>query len=170
MIFIGVGSSVGDAAKTFTNAQAWLEKRGVKVLAQSGLMKNPPVGGVAQNEFTNAVWQLEWPENRWERFNWVLLGPMLRQKLKARKLLLLLQKCEKAFGRKRVKRWADRTLDLDILMFHDLNCSTFAYTIPHPEIPNRRFVLEPWAEIVDENFSIPKFGALTDLIKNLDDH
>ncbi len=167
MIFIGVGSSVGDAVQTFAGAKAWLEARGVKIMTESSLLKNPPMGGIAQNEFTNAVWHISYPETLWEKINWVLLGTQLRQKLKARQLLLLLQRCEKNLGRKRAKRWADRTLDLDILMFHDLDCETFKLIIPHPEIPNRSFVLRPWAEIVDENFSIPRFGALKDLIKNL---
>lgn len=167
MIFVGVGSSIGNPDHTFEQAKVWLEARGVRVVTQSSLMKNPPLGDVAQNEFTNAVWQLDYPETRWERINWVLLGSPLRQKLKARKLMLILQRCEKKFGRKRAKAWADRTLDLDILVFHDLECETFSLIIPHPEIPKRLFVIQPWAEIVDENFSIPKFGRLSDLLKNL---
>lgn len=167
MIFIGVGSSIGDAEKTFKQAQVFLQNQGICVLKKSKNLKNPAIGGVAKNNFTNAVWQIEFKETAWEKTNWVLLPQKRRLYLKAKKLLITLQACENHFGRTREKRWDDRTLDLDILMFHQLLIDKKRLSLPHSEIPNRPFVVLPWSEIVDEDFSIPKFGLLNQLIKKL---
>ena len=167
MIFIALGSSVGDAENTFNSAQLWLEQHGLQVIKKSTNLNNPPCGGVAQNDFTNAVWQIEFLETKWEQINWCLLPQRRRWHLKAKKLLNLLQQCENAHGRVRTKRWDDRTLDLDILQFHQLQYCSKKLKIPHPEIPKRVFVLQPWSEIVDEDFCIPKFGRLTELLTHL---
>ncbi len=167
MIFIGVGSSIGDAEKTFKQAQVFLQNKGICVLKKSKNLKNAPQGGVAQNQFTNAVWQLEFAETRWEKTNWYLLPQHRRQKLKAYKLLKKLQAVEKKAQRERVKRWDDRTLDLDILMFHQLVLRKQRLLVPHPLIFERDFVLRPWQELVDKDFEIPKFGAIGTLIKRL---
>jgi len=102
--------------------------------------------------------------SRWEKFNWVLLPSYRKNKLKALKLLNILQDCENIHGRTRNKKWSDRTLDLDILIFHDLIVQSQKLTIPHPAIPKRKFVLKPLSEIVDQNFEIPKFGKLSELV------
>jgi len=167
MIFIGLGSSVGNAETTFKQAKQFLIQAKVEVLSQSKLMKNPPYGGVAKNEFTNAVWQIYWPETTWEKINWVLLPQKRRHLLKARKLLKLLQQCETSLGRTRNSRWDDRTLDLDLLMYCDLEHHSKKLIIPHPEIPKRNFVLKPWSEVVDKNFQIPKFGKLSEMLRAL---
>lgn len=168
MIFIGLGSSIGEAQKLFNEAEVFLNQHGVVVVKKSKNLVNPPVGGVAQNNFTNAVWQLDFKQTAWERFNWVLLPSYRRTYLKAKKLLKILHRAENTGGRIRKKRWEDRTLDLDILMFYQLVINKKQLTLPHPEIPNRSFVLLPWSEIVDEDFLIPKFGLLTNLIQTLE--
>lgn len=168
MIFIGLGSSIGDAEKTFNQAQLFLEEHKIKVLKKSKILKNPPFGGIAKNEFSNAVWALSFKETRWEKINWILLPQWRRQQLKAYKLLTILQRCENQLGRSREKRWDDRTLDLDLLMFHQHTSKRKKLIIPHPGITERSFVLHPWQEIVDEDFQIPRFGLIKDLIKNLD--
>ncbi len=167
MIFIGVGSSVGNAEVQFAKAEADLKQKGVLVLKKSKLLKNPPQGGVAQNEFTNAVWQVEFPETKWEKINCCLLPQSRRQKLKAYKLLDLLQSVEKNAGRTRDKHWEDRTLDLDILMLNRLTLSQQRLLLPHPLLAERSFVLLPWQELVDKDFEIPKFGVIEQLIKRL---
>ncbi len=148
MIFIGIGSSIGEAEEIFAAAEMDLEKENITVLKKSKILKNPPYGGVAENEFSNAVWQIETDKNPEE-------------------LLSTLQKIENNHGRKRDKKWDDRTLDLDILVFNDMVFDTEKLKIPHPEIPKRDFVLIPWSEIVEENFEIPKFGKLKDLLQKL---
>lgn len=164
MIFIALGSSIGNAPEIFASAETWLELSGVDVVKKSAILRNPPLGNVAKNEFSNAVWQINFPETTWEKWNWVLLPRSRRKRLKAYKLLRLLQACEVAHGRQTAKRWADRMLDLDLLMFDDLVLKRPQLTIPHPEIAKRVFVLQPWAELVDDTFEIPTLGLLKDLL------
>jgi len=156
-------SSIGDAFAIFNDADTWLELHGVEVVKRSKNLKNPPLGGVAQNQFTNAVWQVSFPETAWERLNWCLLPRSRRQRLKAFKLLKLCKACEVAHGRTRAKRWADRPLDIDILMFHGLTLDRQRLSLPHPGIAERGFVKDPWRELVDGDFEIPGLGPLKDL-------
>ncbi len=62
-------------------------------------------------------------------------------------LLNILQAIENNHGRRRYNKWGDRTLDIDILYYQDRIISTSRLSIPHPEIPNRRFALVPLVEI-----------------------
>lgn len=148
-IFIGLGSSLGDAKNLFNSAEKELSKAGIKVLNKSALFKNPPYGGVAQNEFTNAVWEIETDKT-------------------PEALLEILQKIEDLHGREKCQKWADRTLDLDILVFGSTIRSDENLTIPHPEIDKRIFVLKPLAEMTSLDFEIPQLGTLEKLLKNLD--
>lgn len=151
MIFIGLGSSIGDAKKIFSSTETAFKNAGIHVTKKSKNMHCPPFGGVAKNEFTNAVWQIE-------------------TKLSPLKLLHTLEKIEVQHGRidKNIQqRWDDRTLDLDILIYHNQVINTDQLQIPHPHMMHRDFVLKPLSELVDENFEIPTFGLLSELIKNL---
>ncbi len=146
-IFLGLGSSIGNAEETFASAENFLKTHEVTVIQKSKIFKNPPIGGVAQNEFSNAVWEVGFSGTPEE-------------------LLNILQKCEEKHGRpKEHTHWADRTLDLDILLWGNQIVQTKRLSIPHPEIPNRNFVLIPLSELVDETFEIPTFGALKSLRK-----
>ena len=80
-------------------------------------------------------------------------------------LLDLLQEIENKHHRKRLKRWGPRTLDLDILIYNDMEMNHKRLTIPHPEMTKRDFVLIPLFEITKYNFSIPKYGKLVHYIK-----
>lgn len=157
MIFLALGSSIGNAETIFASAKKFLEKEGVKVLQKSDILKNPPFGGVAKNEFSNAVWEIELASN-FEN----------SEIPKVEKLLQICKQCEAEHGRDFEKeKWADRPLDLDILMFNDLISEQKDLKIPHSEIPNRIFVLLPWSEIVPSDFEIPVYGNLQNLLKKL---
>jgi len=67
-----------------------------------------------------------------------------------RQLLLKLQKIEREMGRKRGIAKGPRTIDLDILLFGDAVIATPDLEIPHPRLAERRFVLEPLAELSPE--------------------
>ncbi|MBF0264330.1 MAG: 2-amino-4-hydroxy-6-hydroxymethyldihydropteridine diphosphokinase [Gammaproteobacteria bacterium] len=86
--------------------------------------------------------------------------------LSAENLLLALNKIENKHGRERLQKWDARTLDLDILLYENIQISTEVLTIPHPEISKRNFVLIPLAEIA-ENLQIPIFGQLKNLLKTI---
>ncbi len=151
MIFLGIGSSVGNAENIFANTEKDLEENGIRVIKKSKILKNPPFGNIAKNEFSNAVWLVE-------------------TSLSPQELFTVLKETEEKNGRTRAEKWADRTLDLDILIFHDLILETEELTIPHTGIPQRIFVLKPLTELVDKNFKIPRFGLLQSLLANLNEN
>ncbi len=149
MIFIGLGSSIGDAEVIFDSVEKMLTSLKIEVVKKSSILKNPPFGNIAKNEFANAVWQIESSKSPYQ-------------------LLEVLQKIEIAHGRIRKKKWDDRTLDLDILMFGNTVLDKEKLTIPHPGIPERLFVLQPWMEIVNEEFAIPGMGQVKKLLKRIE--
>lgn len=151
MIFIGVGSSIGDAKKIFASTEKSLEEKNIHVLRKSSVLKNDPFGGVAKNKFSNAVWEIH-------------------TDLKPKELLTALEKVEEEHGRKDKflqQRWDDRTLDLDILLYHDQIVQTPELEIPHPRMIHRDFVLRPLSELVDESFEISTLGTLGECLRNL---
>jgi 2-amino-4-hydroxy-6-hydroxymethyldihydropteridine diphosphokinase len=109
-----------------------------------------PVGGPAgQGPFLNAAAVLE-----------TTLGPI--------RLLSVLQEIEARFGRLRLVRWKERTLDLDLLLFGDRCFDTPELTIPHPRMAVRRFVLAPLAEIAPNAVDPWTGRTVRELLKNLD--
>jgi dihydroneopterin aldolase / 2-amino-4-hydroxy-6-hydroxymethyldihydropteridine diphosphokinase len=83
-------------------------------------------------------------------------------------LLATLHAVEHAFGRERGAVWADRTLDLDLLVHDDHEVSTPALTVPHPRAHLREFVLRPWLAM-DPEATIPGRGRVADLLAQLED-
>ena len=144
MIFIALGSSIGNAQEIFSQAETLLADCDIKVTQKSKILKNPPIGGIATNEFSNAVWEIETPDT-----------------MVPHELLAILKDVEEDCGRDmNAERWSDRILDLDILIFHNEIVETPSLTIPHQRMTEREFVLNPLAELVDENFEIPNLGPL----------
>lgn len=138
--YIGLGSNLlsfaGGPAETVEAAMRDLEKLGT-VSARSSLYRTAPVGFREQPDFINAAVRLETD-----------LGP--------ERLLQELLALERGFGRDRRQSVpkGPRTLDLDLLLVFrgddPVLCASSALKLPHPEIPRRRFVLEPLAEIAPE--------------------
>ncbi len=81
-------------------------------------------------------------------------------------LLAAVNGIEADLGRVRGERWADRTLDIDIVAYGDLQLDTPALTIPHPRAAERDFVLAPWLE-VDPEAVLPGRGRVADLLAEL---
>ncbi|MEK9602306.1 MAG: 2-amino-4-hydroxy-6-hydroxymethyldihydropteridine diphosphokinase [Pontimonas sp.] len=85
----------------------------------------------------------------------------------AEKTLALLLDIERRHGRERTgEKYADRTLDLDLIVYGDLRHDGPEVTTPHPRAHERRFVLKPWHEI-DPDAVLPGKGAISDLLANL---
>jgi 2-amino-4-hydroxy-6-hydroxymethyldihydropteridine diphosphokinase len=114
-----------------------------RVAARSSLFISAPIdaGG---NDFVNAVAQLE-------------------TDLTAQSLLDNLQRIELAFGRERPFRNAPRTLDLDLLIYDQLQMSSDTLQLPHPRMSDRAFVLLPLLELAPE-IHIPGKGAARDYL------
>jgi len=83
------------------------------------------------------------------------------------KTLVLLLDIERRHGRERTgEKYADRTLDLDLIVYGDLRHEGPDVTTPHPRAHERRFVLEPWHEI-NPDAVLPGKGAVSDLLADL---
>ena len=146
---IGVGSNIGLAAQNCKKAIALINKsESVNVTAQSSLYESQPVGKTNQAWFVNATIEV-----------FTKLGP--------EELLQFLLKIEQEFGRIRKEKWGARIIDLDILDFEGLIMDSKTLTLPHPEMTQRRFVLEPLSEIAGETIHPLEKKMISDLLKEL---
>lgn len=147
---IGLGSNLGDRRATLDGAIAALDATpGVRVRRVSAFHETEPVGGPpGQGAYLNAAAALE-----------TTLDPL--------ELLHVLQAIEARFGRVRTVRWGERTLDLDLLLFDDRIIQTPTLSVPHPRLAERRFVLEPLAEIAPRAVE-PRTGrSVSELLREL---
>ena len=130
--YVGLGSNLGRRERNITAGLQALEMtRGIRVVKVSSLYETEPVGGPpGQPAYINAVAQI-------------------RTSLTARRLLAVMQSVEKSLGRDRREesRWGPRTLDLDLLLYGGEIISEPDLIVPHPLMHERRFVMEPLAEI-----------------------
>ena len=132
--YIGLGANLGDCRENLLQAWEKLGKvSGIKLLTLSSPYRSEPVGMESENWFVNAVGSLE-------------------TSLEPYELLREMFVVEKYFGRKRVLSGIpeDRSLDLDLLYWGDRESNDLKVTLPHPEIANRLFVLQPLVEIGPE--------------------
>ena len=143
--FVGLG----DREVTIREALRLLDAHAdVTVAAVSTLRETDPVGVVDQPRFLNGVAALD-------------------TELAPRALLDLLLEVERELGRVRAERWGPRTIDLDLLLYGDAVVDEAGFTLPHPRLHERRFVLEPLAELAPE-LVLPGRGAVADLLAGLD--
>ena len=149
IVYIGLGSNIDDPAAHIS--RAFDDLSGVpetKLVAKSSMYKSPPLGPQDQPDFINAVVKLE-------------------TTLPANILLGFLMEIEQQHGRRRETSWGPRTLDLDILIYGNMNINDEILTIPHPEMASRHFVLYPLMEI-DEDLELHDYGKIRDLFIKLD--
>lgn len=130
-VLLGLGGNVGNPGSAFRDALEVLAADG-RVDAVSRLWRTRPVGP-AQPDFLNAAAVVSWP-----------YGP--------RELLARCRQLELDAGRARsaAPRWGPRTLDLDLLLAEDLVCRGPVLELPHPRFHERRFALEPAAELAPD--------------------
>ena len=146
---IGVGSNIGLAAENCEKAITLVNKsESVNVTAQSSLYESQPVGKTNQAWFVNSTIEV-----------YTKLGP--------EELLQYLLDIEQEFGRTRKEKWGARIIDLDILDFEGLIMDSKILTLPHPEMTQRRFVLEPLSEIAGETIHPVEKKMISDLLKEL---
>jgi 2-amino-4-hydroxy-6-hydroxymethyldihydropteridine diphosphokinase len=149
--FVGLGSNLGDREGTLRAAVGRL--RGLPettVVRMSTLRNTDPVGNLDQPRFLNGAVELE-----------TGLAP--------RALLVALLELERAFGRNRgvVPAQGPRTLDLDLLLYGQEQIDEPGLQVPHPRLHERRFVLEPLADL-DPTLEVPGKGSVETLLAKLD--
>lgn len=148
--FIGLGSNLSGPREQISRAmQALGGLPHTRVLAQSSLYRSAPIGFLEQPDFINAVAKLE-----------TALSP--------RALLDALLDLEREYGRTRKFRNAPRTLDLDVLLYDDMQQHEHGLTIPHPQMHLRAFVLQPLLEIAPDT-CIPGIGQAQQALRNCHD-
>jgi len=137
--YLGAGSNMGDKKQYIQNALEALKAHPLIVVRKvSEWIVTEPYGGVEQDDFLNGAIEIE-----------TLLTP--------RELLESLHEIEAAAGRVRELRWGPRTLDLDIIFYDKLVYEDDALVIPHQDMENRRFVLEPLNTLAP-NYRHPVLG------------
>jgi 2-amino-4-hydroxy-6-hydroxymethyldihydropteridine diphosphokinase len=143
---VALGANIGNPEEQMDIAIALL-KESTEVIAVSTYFQTKPVGGPEQPEYLNAVCILE-------------------SELPALELLSLLHGIEKSLGRERIEHWGPRTIDLDLIQYGSLLSSADELTLPHPRAHERRFVLEPWAQIEPDAILLTH-GRISDLLEQL---
>jgi len=144
-VYLGLGSNLGDREALMKSAIRLIGERVGKVIRQSSMVETEPWGFHSDNRFLNAV--------------------ILCHTEKApREVLAVTQQIERELGRQRKTpagqpstvngQWsmsyADRPIDIDILLFDDLNISEPDLKIPHPLMQERDFVMNPLKQIAPE--------------------
>ena len=129
-VYLSLGSNVGDRAANLRTAIKRVSSLG-DVMAVSSFYETEPVEFAAQPRFLNCAVEVD------------------TEKM-PKQLLAGILDIEREMGRRRVQKKGPRTLDIDILLFGNSIIQTKGLTIPHPAMHERRFVLEPLAEIAPE--------------------
>lgn len=127
--YLGLGSNLGWPERQLLEAFDEIAATpGIRLLARSSLYRSAPVGYAAQPDFVNAA-------------------AAILTTLAPHALLRALLDIERGHGRVRAQLNGPRTLDLDILLYGELQCHDEALTLPHPRLHERAFVLYPLLEI-----------------------
>ncbi|RDI74704.1 folK: 2-amino-4-hydroxy-6-hydroxymethyldihydropteridine diphosphokinase [Gaiella occulta] len=148
--YVGLGANLGDREETLRLAVELLAAaEGVTVVGVSSLRETDPVGYLDQPRFLNGAVAVE-------------------TELEAGALLEALLRIERELGRTREgPRFGPRTVDLDLLLFDAVAVDEPGLTVPHPRLHERRFALEPLAEL-DPALVVPGRGTVSELLAQLD--
>jgi 2-amino-4-hydroxy-6-hydroxymethyldihydropteridine diphosphokinase len=127
VVYLSLGSNLGDREAQLRDAQSRLGTAG-RVITESSFYETEPV------EFTQQPWFLN-------------CAVALETSQTPERLMTSILRIEEEMGRRRVQKKGPRSIDIDILLFGDTIMDSQEITIPHPSMHQRRFVLEPLAEI-----------------------
>jgi 2-amino-4-hydroxy-6-hydroxymethyldihydropteridine diphosphokinase len=149
--FIGLGANLGERQATLRRALDLLAAEpGVELGRVSTFRETEPVGFLDQPRFLNAVAEID-------------------TELGAADLLALLLDLERRLGRVRGEgpRFGPRTIDLDLLLYGDETIRAPGLDVPHPRLHERRFALEPLAEL-EPDLVLPGHGPVHTILAGLD--
>lgn len=145
-VYLGLGSNIGNRVAHLDEAIARINAHNnITVTRQSNIIETEPYGNVDQDKFMNMCVEIDTD-----------LSPVA--------LLETVLEIEQKMGRERIIDWGPRNIDIDILIYEDLEINLDDLQIPHAEMHKRMFVLEPLAEIA-ANVVHPTFGVSIKTLK-----
>ncbi len=132
-VYISLGSNMGNREKFLIDAIYLLHQPPqIKIISCSSIYETEPIGFIEQDCFLNMVIKLL-----------THLSPL--------ELFKKMVEIEEKLGRVRELRWGPRTIDLDLLLYDDIQLDTPDLIVPHPRMHERGFVLIPLIEMMDRN-------------------
>lgn len=150
-VFLGIGANLGEREKTLHQALVFLDNHDkIEVDRVSSVYETAPVGVLDQPHFLNAV-------------------ARINTQLSARALLDVLLDTELYFGRKRIKKWGPRILDLDILLYDEAIVDEPNLKVPHPYLHERGFVLYPLCDLAPDGMHPILGQSFASLLKDVND-
>ena len=148
--YLLLGSNLGNKKINLSTARDHISKSVGAILRTSSLYKSEAWGITEQPSFLNQVLQIE-----------TILNPQ--------QLLKEILNIELKMSRIRNGKWKERIIDIDILYYDDIVIEETSLTVPHPEIPNRKFTLIPLCEIAPEEIHPILNISNTEILKNTAD-
>jgi 2-amino-4-hydroxy-6-hydroxymethyldihydropteridine diphosphokinase len=130
-VFLLLGTNLGDRQLFLQQAIAHIREEVAPIINASSIYETQSWGKTDEPDYLNQV-------------------IMLQTKLPAKDILQKILGIELQMGRKREVKWGSRSIDIDILFYGDEVIDEPGLIVPHPQLHNRRFTLEPLAEIAPE--------------------
>lgn len=127
-VYLSLGTNLGNRLRNLARARSLIESQIGEFCALSGIYRTKAWGMEKQPDFFNQVLELQ-------------------TRLPPQEVLRAILAIEAHMGRIRNRKWGSRLIDIDILFYEDRIIHTDELIVPHPFIPERRFVLVPLAEI-----------------------
>jgi 2-amino-4-hydroxy-6-hydroxymethyldihydropteridine diphosphokinase len=148
-IALGLGGNLGPVEETFLRALRQLESA-LGPLLVAALYRSRPVSPIPQPDYLNTA-------------------VLARTSLAPGELLALTQTLERDAGRRDGPRFGPRPLDIDLLLYGDVQLDSPELTLPHPRLRERRFVLEPLADIAPDWRVPPEGATVRELLARLEE-
>jgi len=146
-VFLLLGTNLGDKWANLEKALDHIARAAGPIVKASSVFESSPWGFTNQPEYLNQVILIDTSLNPNELLD-VLLG------------------IESHMGRKRIKKWDPRLIDIDILFYNDLLLQKDGLILPHPHLANRRFTLVPLNEIAPDFIHPVLQKSSTQLLKD----
>lgn len=128
-VFLSLGSNMADRERYLNEAMFYMENNeSIRIIRESSVIETEPYGMLQQDKFLNSALEIS-----------TLMSPT--------ELLTYAKNLERMAGRIKTEHWGPRPLDVDILFYDNIIMDTENLIIPHPDLHNRFFVLNPMMEI-----------------------